>query len=258
MSTIAVIPARYASTRFPGKPLVKIDGVTMIERVYRQAAMAQKIDGVLVATDDQRIFDEVRRFGGEVIMTRDDHVSGTDRLAEVAAARPDIKIVVNVQGDEPVINPFTIDSAVAPLLSDPTIEMSTVAAPIHSTAEMESNDVVKVVLDSKGFALYFSRHPLPFYRDGRPLTERTHLAHVGLYVYRRETLLRLAALPPSSLELAECLEQLRALENGIRIHVSVGQFRSIAVDRPADVDAVKKVLQQDFVVSQTVANAPRT
>ncbi len=240
MKAVAVIPARYASTRFPGKPLTKIGGVTMIERVYRQTSLAKSLSGVLVATDDQRIFDAVKAFGGEVIMTRDDHPSGTDRLAEVAQSRTDIDAVVNVQGDEPLIDPHTIDSAVKPLVADAAVEMSTIAAPIVDPAEINSPDVVKVVLDVHGFALYFSRAPIPFYRDAADV--RTHLAHVGLYVYRRDTLLRLAALSPTPLEQAEKLEQLRALENGIRIKVVTGKYRSIAVDKPADVAAVERAL----------------
>ena len=186
----AFIPARYASTRFEGKPLVEIDGVTMIERVYRQASQSRLVGGVIVATDDERIHDAVRSFGGTVVMTRKDHVSGTDRLAEVAAAQPDIDMIVNVQGDEPLIDPSAIDAAIEPLLSDPSIEMTTLAAPMTSLAEVESKTKNKVVVDQNGFAIYFSRNPIPCYRDDRPFNERQYLWHIGLYVYRRECLLR--------------------------------------------------------------------
>jgi 3-deoxy-manno-octulosonate cytidylyltransferase (CMP-KDO synthetase) len=243
MKTVAIIPARYASTRFPGKPLTKIGGVTMIERVYKQAALAKSLSAVIVATDDMRIADAVKSFGGNVVMTRDDHRSGTDRLAEVAQTHPDIDVIVNVQGDEPLIDPHTIDSAVKPLLAESQVQMSTIAAPITDPVEINSPDIVKVVLDSNNFALYFSRSPIPHYRDAAP-ADRTCLAHVGLYVYRRECLLRLAALPATPLEQAECLEQLRALENGIRIKVVTGKYRSIAVDRPMDVVNVERALVQ--------------
>lgn len=241
MKTVALIPARYASTRFPGKPLTKIDGVTMIERVYRQASQAKTLSAVMVATDDQRIADVVVGFGGNVVMTRDDHRSGTDRLAEVAERFADIDVIVNVQGDEPLIDPHTIDSAVKPLLAHGDVEMSTIAAPITDPAEVNSPDVVKVVLDADGFALYFSRSPIPHYRDAAE-NKRTYLAHVGLYVYRRECLMKLASLAPTALEQAESLEQLRALENGIRIKVVTGKYRSVAVDRPADVVNVERLL----------------
>lgn len=241
MKTVAIIPARYASTRFPGKPLTKIGGVTMIERVFTQASKAKSLSGVLVATDDQRIFEAVKAFGGQVVMTRDDHRSGTDRLAEVAQYQPDIDVIVNVQGDEPLIDPSTIDRAVEPLLNDREIQMSTIAAPITDYAEVNSPDVVKVVLDNNGFAQYFSRSPIPYYRDAAP-SERVYLAHVGLYVYRRECLLKLALLPPTPLEKAESLEQLRALENRIRIKVVTGSYRPVAVDKPADVANVERAL----------------
>ncbi len=241
MKTVAIVPARYASTRFPGKPLTMIGGLTMIERVYRQASLSRNLNGVIVATDDQRIADVVIGFGGTVVMTRDDHRSGTDRLAEVAQRFPDIDVIVNVQGDEPLIDPHTIDSAIKPLQEDSSILMSTIAAPITDLAEVTSPDVVKVVLDGDGFALYFSRSAIPHYRDAPP-EGQTYLAHVGLYVYRRECLLQLAQLSPTPLEQAESLEQLRALENGIRIKVVTGKYRSLAVDRPADIVNVERAL----------------
>jgi 3-deoxy-manno-octulosonate cytidylyltransferase (CMP-KDO synthetase) len=221
--------------------------MTMIERVYRQASQAQSVSTVLVATDDARIFQAVQAFGGHVVMTRDDHRSGTDRLAEVAAVQPDIDIIVNVQGDEPLIDPHTIDCAVKPLLADAQTEMSTIAAPITDPAEINNPGVVKVVLDRNGYALYFSRSPIPFYRDVQPAAGG-YLAHVGLYTYRRQTLLKLAALAPTPLEQAESLEQLRALENGIGIKVVTGKYRPIAVDQPADVAHVERALNINAVM----------
>lgn len=240
-----VIPARYASTRFPGKPLVNIAGKTMIERVYIQAQKAKLVSDVLVATDDQRIADTVNSFGGRVIMTRNDHPTGTDRLAEVAARHPELSIIVNVQGDEPLIDPNTIDAAVRPVLEDPTVDMSTISARITQKEEITSNTIVKVVSDNKGKALYFSRLPIPYYREDDENKSQTHFAHIGLYVYRREILLRLASLPPTPLEKAEFLEQLRALENGISIRVVEVAKRSPAVDRPEDLKAVEQALQSE-------------
>lgn len=242
-SIVAIIPARYASTRFPGKPLVSIAGKTMIERVYRQVEQARSVSRVIVATDDERIKEEVLRFGGQFEMTGSEHPSGTDRLAEVAARHPDFDVIVNVQGDEPLIDPTSIDRAVEPFLTDAEVEMSTLAWRIKDEAEAQSPQVVKVVLDTRGNALYFSRETIPHYRDGRPLSQRQHLGHVGLYVYSRECLLRIAKLKPTPLETAECLEQLRALENGVRIRVALIDSRSLAVDVPEDVAKVESALK---------------
>ena len=189
-SVLAVIPARFHSTRLPGKILADIAGKPMIEHVYRRAAAAARLHGVIVATDDERIASAVRSFGGAAIMTRPDHVSGTDRIAEVAARLP-CSIVVNIQGDEPLIDPQTIDAAIAPLLDDPSLAMSTISRPFRDRGEFESRHVVKVVTNQSGDALYFSRVPLP-----------GASAHVGLYVYRRDTLLKLASTPPARLERA--------------------------------------------------------
>lgn len=241
-SIAAIIPARYASTRFPGKPLVKISGITMIERVYRQAEMAALVSRVLVATDDKRIFDTVEAFGGNCMLTSKEHVSGTDRLAEVATQDSQIDLIVNVQGDEPLIDPAAIDAAIQPFLSNPDLQMSTLARKLSSQAEVERGEQVKVVIDKSGFALYFSRSVIPCYRDNREFSLRHYLGHIGLYVYRRDCLLRLAALPPTALETAESLEQLRALENGIRIQVIETQYRSLSIDVPADIKAVEAAL----------------
>lgn len=239
----AIIPARHKASRFPGKPLAKIAGKTMIERVHEQVKQVKSLHRVIVATDDDRIRAEVERFGGECIMTRDDHPSGTDRLAEVAEKHPEIDIIVNVQGDEPMIDPASIEQAIAPFLSDPTIEMSTLAWHITVEEEALSPQVVKVVVDQNDFALYFSRLPIPYCRDERPFEERLYRGHVGLYVYSRECLLKIAALKPTPLETSETLEQLRALENGIRIKVSYIESRSLAVDVPEDVEKVERALK---------------
>jgi 3-deoxy-manno-octulosonate cytidylyltransferase (CMP-KDO synthetase) len=258
IQTAVVIPARYASSRFPGKPLVKIAGKSMIERTYEQASKAKLASQVLVATDDDRIAEAVRAFGGIVVMTGDNHASGTDRLAEVATLHPELDIIVNVQGDEPLIDPRAIDKVIEPLLAGGA-EMSTLAYPLTKLEEIESPQVVKVVCGENGDALYFSRLPIPYHRDAVPVAnsvegqritpsevgDSTSLGHAGLYVYKRQTLLRIAALPPGKLENLEKLEQLRALENGIAIKVVVvdGAIRTPAVDIPEDVAIVESFLQ---------------
>lgn len=238
----AIIPARYAASRFPGKPLVKIAGVPMIERVYRQTKKCQLISRVIVATDDVRIEQAVSAFGGEVVMTGDNHASGTDRLAEVAEKHPEIDIIVNVQGDEPLVDPEAIDAAVKPLLDDRSVQMSTCAWHIKDEKELGPT-VVKVVLDRNNFALYFSRHPIPFHRNPTAFKDTNYFGHMGLYVYTRQCLLKIASLAPTPLEQTECLEQLRALENGIKIKVVPFDTRSLAVDIPEDIEKVEKALQ---------------
>jgi 3-deoxy-manno-octulosonate cytidylyltransferase (CMP-KDO synthetase) len=238
---VAVIPARYASTRFPGKPLVKIGGVTMIERVYKQSEKASLVSKVVVATDDERIADAVRSFGGQFIITDNTHETGTDRLAEVASKNPDFDIIVNVQGDEPLIDPAAIDAVAQPLVQDSSIQMSSAAFKIKS-AEAQNPMLVKVVLDQNNFALYFSRLPIPFHRDEKANEESCYFGHLGLYAYTRDCLLRIASLQPTPLEQAEKLEQLRAIENGIRIKVVPFEARSLAVDVPEDIAKVEKAL----------------
>jgi 3-deoxy-manno-octulosonate cytidylyltransferase (CMP-KDO synthetase) len=236
---VAVIPARFASTRFPGKPLADIDGRPMIEHVYRRAAASRAVSRVIVATDDLRIATTVSAFGGHVRLTRPDHPTGTDRLAEVAAAL-DCDVVVNVQGDEPLLDPRAITEAVAPF-ADPSISMTTLYRRIDTPAELTDPNVVKVVVDRAGFALYFSRAPIPHLRDPRggwpPLYR-----HVGLYAYRRSALMVLASLEPTPLERAESLEQLRALEHGIRIKTVETAYDSIGVDTPEDLEQVRRLL----------------
>jgi 3-deoxy-manno-octulosonate cytidylyltransferase (CMP-KDO synthetase) len=240
LEIVAVIPARFASTRFPGKVLADIDGQPMIEHVYRRARAASSISRVIVATDDLRIATRVADFGGQVRLTKTSHLTGTDRLAEVIETM-DCDIVVNVQGDEPLIDPRAIDQAVAPLVADPTVPMTTLYKRITQNAELNDPNVVKVVVDRGGFALYFSRAAIPFMRNpkgGWPPLYR----HVGLYAYRRSTLLVLANLEPTPLERAESLEQLRALEHGIRIKAVETEYDSIGVDTPRDLEEVRRLL----------------
>ena len=237
---IAIIPARYQSSRLPGKALADIGGRPMIEHVYRRTAAASSVSSVLVATDDERILEAVRGFGGAACMTSPDHLSGTDRLAEVAAELGS-EIIVNVQGDEPLIEPAMIDEAIEPLLADPMVVMSTLRRRIDDPAELENPNVTKVVVDGDGYALYFSRAPIPFNRSGRPPARAWR--HVGLYVYRRDCLLQLASLPPTELERSEALEQLRALEHGIRILAVETNHDSIGVDTPDDLDRVRRLME---------------
>jgi 3-deoxy-manno-octulosonate cytidylyltransferase (CMP-KDO synthetase) len=238
-SVLAIIPARFHSTRLPGKALLDIGGRPMIEHVYRRAAAASSVTRVIVATDDRRILDAVHHFGGEAVMTAASHQSGTDRLAEVAATL-ECDLVVNVQGDEPLLAPETIDAAVAPFASDPALDMSTLRRRITDPAELQNPNVTKVVVDQDGFALYFSRAPIPFTRPGQPAA--TAWAHIGLYVYRRACLLRVAALPQTAMERAEALEQLRALEHGIRIKAVETTHDTIGVDTPEDLGRVRALL----------------
>jgi 3-deoxy-manno-octulosonate cytidylyltransferase (CMP-KDO synthetase) len=236
---VAVIPARYDATRLPGKPLADIDGRPMIEHVCRRAASARGVDAVVVATDDERIAAAVRMFGGIAMMTRSSHRTGTDRIAEVAANLP-CDIVLNVQGDEPLIEPSSIEGVIAPLLQDPMLEMSTACAPLSDPSQYSDPNVVKVVKDRMGRALYFSRSPVPFVRIPNPESRIPVYKHLGLYGYRRTFLLKFATLPQMPLERAESLEQLRALEHGYRIHTVETQHDSIGVDTPEDLERVRR------------------
>jgi len=251
MKITVVIPARYASVRFPGKALAEISGKPMIQHVYERTARAKLISRTIVATDDSRIADAVHRIGGEAIMTSTSHQTGTDRLAEVAASL-DSDIIVNVQGDEPLICPDMIDQAILPFLEESDLLMGTLKTRIKSLHDFLSPNVVKVVTDSSYNALYFSRSPLPFFRDKwKDLKDESFCCgkllcykHVGLYVYRRDFLLRFAAMPPTFLEISEKLEQLRALENGIKIRVVETEFESIGVDTPDDLAKAQLRYQQ--------------
>lgn len=247
MKITAVIPARYASTRFPGKALAEIDGRPMIQHVYERAAQSKLVSRVIVATDDPRIADAVSLFGGETMMTSTSHETGTDRLAEVAVGL-DSDIIVNVQGDEPLIDPTMIDLAIQPLLEEPDLQMGTVKTRIKCLHDFLSPNVVKVVTDNRGNALYFSRSPLPFFRDKwKDLKDESFCSgkllcykHVGLYVYRRDFLLKFAAMPATFLEISEKLEQLRVIENGVTIRVVETEFESIGVDIPDDLLKVQE------------------
>ena len=252
MKITAIIPARFASVRFPGKALADILGKPMVQHVYERTAMATLVSDVIVATDDERIAAAVRAFGGRVEMTDKGHETGTDRLAEVAA-RLDSDIIVNVQGDEPLIEPVIIDEAIRPFIDDQDILMGTLKTRIKNLHDFLSPNVVKVVTDLQGFALYFSRSPLPNFRDkwndlkdekfasGKLLCYK----HVGLYVYRREFLLKYARMAPTFLELAEKLEQLRVLENGHRIKVVETEHETVGVDTPADLEKVVERLKAE-------------
>jgi 3-deoxy-manno-octulosonate cytidylyltransferase (CMP-KDO synthetase) len=251
MKITAIIPARYGSTRFEGKALADICGKPMIQHVYERTIRSSLVSDVVVATDDERIASVVRKFGGRVEMTSTGHETGTDRLAEVAG-RIDSDIIVNVQGDEPLIEPAMIDEAIEPLVGDGSIMMSTLKSRIKTLHDFLSPNVVKVVTDWEGFALYFSRSPVPNFRDkwndlkdekfstGKLLCYK----HVGLYVYRREFLLQFSQMSPTYLELSEKLEQLRVLENGYRIKVIETSHDSIGVDTPADLAAVVDKLRK--------------
>jgi len=253
---IAVIPSRYGSTRFPGKSLALIHGRPMVQWVYERARRSALLDRVIVATDDERILKAVTGFGGEAMMTSPGHATGTDRIAEVARSL-DCDIVVNVQGDEPLIDPAMIDAAVHPLAEDPSLPMGTLAKLITDPAETRDPNVVKVVMDRKGYALYFSRSPIPWDRDG--WAGKTSLAdlgvggprykHIGLYVYRREFLLAFAAMPQTPLEVMEKLEQLRALEQGHRIRVVITERESFGVDIPDDLSKILQRIAESGITS---------
>jgi len=241
---VGIIPARYASTRFPGKPLALIAGKTLIQRVVEQCQKAKALVEVIVATDDTRIWEVAQEFC-RVEMTAPDHPSGTDRIAEVVG-NCSCDGIVNIQGDEPLIDPGVIDSVAGALES---AEMSTAAAPIHEVSEWENPNVVKVVVNAAGRALYFSRRSIPFVRDADTGAEQLaafpFLKHLGIYGYRRETLLRLVKFKVSSLEQAEKLEQLRALENGVQIAVVKVNYDSIGVDAPSDLKKVEQILRKN-------------
>ncbi len=240
MTVLAILPARFDSTRFPGKPLTPIAGKPMIQHVWERTRQAKSVDAVIIATDDERIRLACEAFGAEVEMTREDHPTGTDRLAEVAE-RHDHDVIVNVQGDEPLIEGYVIDAAVEALMKDDLAAMSTIVHRAEPEAFDDPNRV-KVVLDAAGFALYFSRAPIPYRRNDTGLAP---LQHVGLYVYRREFLLEIVRLPRSPAEKTEELEQLRVLENGYRIRAAeIEGWTSIPVDVPEDVRVVEAALEK--------------
>ena len=235
-----MIPARYASTRLPGKPLADICGKPMICRVWERARRAEKPERVIVATDDQRIYDAVRKDGGEAMLTRADHPTGTDRLAEVAQAHAAVDLIVNVQGDEPLIEPSVIDELIALFEADENLQMATVMTRMEDEEEQKNPNNVKVVVDKLGYALYFSRSLLPYPRAAAAPVYK----HIGIYAYRRDFLLHYARLAPTPLEKAESLEQLRALENGYGIRVLETASRFIGVDTPEDLALVNRLYRE--------------
>lgn len=240
MRTAIVIPARYGSTRLPGKPLLRSTGKYLIEHVYEQALHAKSATTVIVATDDSRILAAVESFGGRAMMTRKDHPSGTDRIAEVAEGLPDIDTIINLQGDEPLFDAANLDLLAGLLANDSQADVATLATPIRDRETYLSPNCVKVVCDDRGRALYFSRSPIPFFRDREPELRAVPpqiLLHLGVYAYRRETLLKLAATPPHPLEQAEKLEQLRVLGTGGTIRIGVVSAAHRGVDTPADYTA---------------------
>lgn len=238
---VIVIPARYGSTRLPGKPLVSLAGKPMIQRVYEQAKKAKTAGRVIVATDDERIVKAVEGFGGEARMTRTDHRTGTERIAEVAAHTEGV-VYVNVQGDEPLLDPVAVDTAVNSLLEEPAAAIATVAVLIRTPADIMDPNVVKTVLDFEDHAIYFSRAPIPWVRDSAHKTHARHLKHLGLYVFQREALLEYPTLPQGELERLEQLEQLRWMENGWKIRVAEVEHDAVSVDVPEDVARVEGLL----------------
>jgi 3-deoxy-manno-octulosonate cytidylyltransferase (CMP-KDO synthetase) len=260
MIVAAIIPARYGSSRFPGKPLVDICGKPMIQHVYERAQTATLVGETMVATDDDRIADAVREFGGRIVMTSPDHRTGTERVAEVARGI-DAEIIANIQGDEPLIRGDIIDEAIRPLISDDSIHISTLRSSIFRVGDWSNPNVVKVVTDRLGFALYFSRSPIPFFRDKSrshgqfPRSDGEHgddslppgpiYRHIGLYVFRRSLLLSIGQMAPTPLEEAEGLEQLRFLENGYRIKVIPVDYHPVGVDTPGDLEEVRERLARE-------------
>ena len=241
MKILCVIPARYASTRLPGKPLANIAGKPMIQHVYERASQARRPAKVLVATDHDEVYQAVKDFGGQVLMTSPGHPTGTDRLAEVARACPEYELIINVQGDEPLIEPAVIDQLAAAFDDEPELVMATLAT-VMAEDEYDKPSAVKVVTRRNGHALYFSRSLIPYPRV--QLAELPVYKHIGIYAYRRDFLLTYAALAPTPLERTESLEQLRALEHGYNIKVLLTDFQSVGVDTPEDLERVNHIIQE--------------
>jgi 3-deoxy-manno-octulosonate cytidylyltransferase (CMP-KDO synthetase) len=239
---VCIIPSRYESSRFPGKPLADLCGKPMIQHVYERVARAKAIPYVAVATDDERIFDAVKKFGGNAVMTAASHRSGTDRIAEAVAGlnlEPEA-IVVNIQGDQPIFEPSQVDEVIAPLIDDPAINMSTLIYKIILTEEITHPHAVKTVFDDEGFALYFSRATIPYVRDKKLAAD--YYKHHGIYAYRRDFLDVFTGLPEGTLEKLEALEQLRALEHGYKIKVVITPHDSVEVDTPQELARVRQIL----------------
>ena len=241
MKFLGVIPSRYASTRLEGKPLKDICGHTMIEWVYKRTKLSN-LDEVVVATDDERIYKEVERFGGKAILTSKEHENGTSRIAEVCTKYEDYDVIVNVQGDEPLIEPEMINSIINSFKEDDTISMSTLKYKIDTMEEIENPNYVKVITDKKGYALYFSRSVIPY---PRKLDIQNYYKHVGIYGYKRDFVGEYAKMEPTPLELSESLEQLRALENGYRIKVMETPYKIIGVDTQEELEKVREYIKEN-------------
>ncbi|MDY6856991.1 MAG: 3-deoxy-manno-octulosonate cytidylyltransferase [Thermodesulfobacteriota bacterium] len=246
MKALGIIPARYHSTRFIGKPLADICGKPMIEHVYERASKSQSLTSVTVATDDKRIARKVEEFGGNTILTSSHHKSGTDRIAEavIKLDTDDTDLIVNIQGDQPLVEPAMIDEVTHPFINTPSLMMATLSCRIEDNEQLRNPNVVKIVIDKDGFALYFSRYPIPYVRvQGNSVS---FYKHIGIYVYRKEFLLKFTKMPQSILEKAEMLEQLRALENGYKILVVKTDFDSVEVDTPQDLERVKSIIAREI------------
>lgn len=244
MKFLGVIPSRYASTRLEGKPLKAICGHTMVEWVYKRA-LKSKLDGVVVATDDERIVDEVKSFGGNVILTRKDHINGTSRIAEVCETYTDYDVIVNIQGDEPLIEPDMINSIIDSFIEDNTIPMSTLKYKLTDMTEIENPNAVKVVTDKNDFAIYFSRSVIPYPRN---LNMDNYYKHVGIYGYKRDFVMEYAKMESTPLELSESLEQLRVLENGYKIKVLETPYKIIGVDTQEELERVREYITKNRLV----------
>ncbi len=247
---IGIIPARFASSRLMGKPLANIGGKPMIQHTYNSAKKSKLLDKVIIAVDDEKVFQVVKGFGAEVYMTPKDCASGSDRIALVVEKIQEAQIIVNIQGDEPFLKGKMIDQAIEPLLFDKKVSVSTLARRITNVEEMKSPSVVKVVFDFYNFAMYFSRSPIPFVRDARTNLERVQLAeiykHIGLYVYRREALLKFTTLRTTDIEQTEKLEQLRFLEHGFKMKIVVTEYDSLSVDTPKDLEIARRFYERQI------------
>ncbi len=241
---VGIIPARFASTRLMGKPLADIGGKPMIQHTWENVCKSKLLEKVIIAVDDEKVYQIVKSFGAEAFMTPKNVASGSDRIALVAKELPDAEIIVNIQGDEPFINGKMIDEAIEPLLFDKKVSVSTLIKRITSVEEMKSPSVVKVVFDYNNYALYFSRSPIPYVRDAKTNLERIETGeiykHIGLYVFRKEALMKFTSLKPTDLEKIEKLEQLRMLEHGIKIKVVITEFDTLSVDTPKDLEIARK------------------
>ena len=243
MDVIGIIPARYSSTRFEGKVLADILGKPMVQHVWERAKQAKVLDDLLIACDDERVLEACREFGAKVIFTAKGHLSGTDRIIEVVNPL-DVKVVVNIQGDEPLIHPVAIDMAAQALLDDGTVSMATIMKKIENIQDIDNPDVVKVVVDRNNFALYFSRAAIPFRARNSEIERPVYYKHIGLYAYTKDFLFIYRNLPASSLEDTERLEQLRVLDSGYRIKVVETKYDTIGVDTPQDLEKVKEYLRK--------------